>query len=138
MAPHTITPAVGAVCRCKTKAGLRRFTTESPHTNTIVITAEIESGFVTKDDLVPFRCSPFSSFMAPLQTEASMGGCQESTRNGRRDPRCPSARRLRMVRENTGAPSEGATCAWMAVDEEVGCTRAYLTMWRSSRRLVCR
>ncbi|GFT98171.1 e3 ubiquitin-protein ligase RNF13 [Trichonephila clavipes] len=24
MAPHTITPAVGAVCRCKAKAGLRR------------------------------------------------------------------------------------------------------------------
>ncbi|GFT76056.1 uncharacterized protein TNCV_1255451 [Trichonephila clavipes] len=24
MAPHTITPAVGVVCRCKAKAGLRR------------------------------------------------------------------------------------------------------------------
>ncbi|GFS94621.1 hypothetical protein TNCV_3649701 [Trichonephila clavipes] len=24
MAPHTITPAVGALCRCKAKAGLRR------------------------------------------------------------------------------------------------------------------
>ncbi|GFS57067.1 transposable element Tcb1 transposase [Trichonephila clavipes] len=46
--------------------------------------------------------------------------------------------RRRMVREDTGAPSEGATCAWMAVDEAVGCTRAFLTMWRSSRRLVCR
>ncbi|GFX73960.1 uncharacterized protein TNCV_2954451, partial [Trichonephila clavipes] len=72
MAPHTITLAVGAVCRCKVKAGLRR----SPHTNTIVITAEIESGFVAKDDLVPFRCSPVSSCAAPLQTEASMGGRQ--------------------------------------------------------------
>ncbi|GFW65171.1 uncharacterized protein TNCV_394371 [Trichonephila clavipes] len=40
--------------------------------------------------------------------------------------------------EDTGAPIEGATCAWMAVDESVGCTRAYLTMWWSSRRLVCR
>ncbi|GFX02827.1 uncharacterized protein TNCV_4438091 [Trichonephila clavipes] len=26
----------------------------------------------------------------------------------------------------------------MAADEAVGCTRAFLTMWRSSRRLVCR
>ncbi|GFW18743.1 hypothetical protein TNCV_1369971 [Trichonephila clavipes] len=52
------------------------FTTGSPHTNTIVITAEIESGFVTKDDLVPFRCSPVSSSAAPLLTEASMGGRQ--------------------------------------------------------------
>ncbi|GFV94852.1 uncharacterized protein TNCV_1028501 [Trichonephila clavipes] len=34
--------------------------------------------------------------------------------------------------------SKGATCARMAADEEVGCTRALLMMWRSSRRLVCR
>ncbi|GFV29682.1 uncharacterized protein TNCV_330481 [Trichonephila clavipes] len=53
-------------------------------------------------------------------------------------PRKTKARRLRMVQEDTGAPNEGATCAWMAVDEAVGCTRAFLTMWRSSRRLVCR
>ncbi|GFV49231.1 hypothetical protein TNCV_237651 [Trichonephila clavipes] len=44
--------------------------------NTIVITAEIESGFVAKEDLVPFHCSPVSSCVAPLQTEARMGGCQ--------------------------------------------------------------
>ncbi|GFW51175.1 uncharacterized protein TNCV_3594571 [Trichonephila clavipes] len=48
------------------------------------------------------------------------------------------ARRLRTVREDTGAPSEGATCAWIAADEAVGCTRAFLMMWWSSRRLVCR
>ncbi|GFT95291.1 hypothetical protein TNCV_3325941 [Trichonephila clavipes] len=33
-------------------------------------------------------------------------GVKGSTRNGRRDPKCPSARRLRMVREDTGDPSE--------------------------------
>ncbi|GFU98933.1 uncharacterized protein TNCV_3381791 [Trichonephila clavipes] len=70
MAPHTIIPAVGAVCRCKATAGLRR----SPHTNAIVITAEIESRFVTKDDLVEFHRSPVSSCVAQLQTEASMSG----------------------------------------------------------------
>ncbi|GFX96991.1 uncharacterized protein TNCV_1997231 [Trichonephila clavipes] len=58
-------------------------------------------------------------------------GVKGSTRNGRHDPKCPSARRLRMVREDTGAPNEGVTCAWMAADEEGGCTRAFLTMWRS-------
>ncbi|GFU00195.1 uncharacterized protein TNCV_801741 [Trichonephila clavipes] len=42
-----------------------------------------------------------------------------------------------MVLEGTG-PSEGATCAWMATDEADDCTRAFHTMWRSSRRLVCR
>ncbi|GFV83259.1 hypothetical protein TNCV_1899851 [Trichonephila clavipes] len=62
----------GSGVRCKAKAGLRR----SPHTNTIVITVDIESGFVAKDKLVPFHCSPVSSYTAPLQTEASMGGCQ--------------------------------------------------------------
>ncbi|PRD34191.1 UNVERIFIED_CONTAM: hypothetical protein NCL1_15354 [Trichonephila clavipes] len=56
-------------------------------------------------------------------------GVKGSTRNGLRDPKYPSARRLRMVREDTGAPSEGATCAWMTADEAVGCTRAFLTMW---------
>ncbi|GFV90016.1 uncharacterized protein TNCV_4643561 [Trichonephila clavipes] len=43
-----------------------------------------------------------------------------------------------MVREDTWTPAEGATCAWMTADEAVGCTRAFLTMWWSSRRLVCR
>ncbi|GFX41582.1 uncharacterized protein TNCV_3109781 [Trichonephila clavipes] len=35
-------------------------------------------------------------------------------------------------------PSEGSTCAWMAVDEAVSCMRAFQTMWRSFLRLVCR
>ncbi|PRD27942.1 UNVERIFIED_CONTAM: hypothetical protein NCL1_33927 [Trichonephila clavipes] len=65
-------------------------------------------------------------------------GVMGSTRNGRRDPECLSARRLRMIREDTGGPNEGATCAWMTSDEEVGCTREFLTIWRSSERLVCR
>ncbi|GFW33812.1 hypothetical protein TNCV_3588981 [Trichonephila clavipes] len=83
MTPHTIPPAVGVVCRCKAKAELRR-SPRVPHTNTIVITAEIESGFslslslslsrarVAYDDLVPFHCNPVSVCVAPLQTEASM------------------------------------------------------------------
>ncbi|PRD25543.1 UNVERIFIED_CONTAM: hypothetical protein NCL1_40611 [Trichonephila clavipes] len=73
MAPHTITPAVGVVCHCKAKAGLRHSPQGLPYTNTIVITAKIESGFVTKDYLVPFRCSPVSLCTAPLQMEVSMG-----------------------------------------------------------------
>ncbi|GFW23709.1 uncharacterized protein TNCV_2032521 [Trichonephila clavipes] len=115
------------------KGRIEVFTTEPPLTNTIFITAEIESGFVAKDDLVPFRCSPVSSCKAQLQTEASMGGRQGSTYNGCHDPKCLSARRLRMVREDIGALNEGATCVWMAADEAVGCTHAFLTMWRSSR-----
>ncbi|GFX28044.1 uncharacterized protein TNCV_774281 [Trichonephila clavipes] len=48
------------------------------------------------------------------------------------------SRRLRIVREDTGASSEGATCAWMMAKEAVGCTLAFLTMWWASRRLVYR
>ncbi|GFY22076.1 transposable element Tcb2 transposase [Trichonephila clavipes] len=44
-----------------------------------------------------------------------------STSYGCCDPKCPSARRLRIVREDTGAPNEGATCAWMVTNEAVGC-----------------
>ncbi|GFU81353.1 uncharacterized protein TNCV_3583351 [Trichonephila clavipes] len=77
MAPYTITKAVGVVYRCQPKAGFRHSPRGSPHTNTIVITVDIESGFVAKDDLVPFNCSPVSSRAAPLLTEMSMGGCQE-------------------------------------------------------------
>ncbi|GFW69135.1 hypothetical protein TNCV_1818891 [Trichonephila clavipes] len=44
--------------------------------NTIFITDEIESGFLAKDDLDPFRFSPVSSYAVALQTEASTGGHQ--------------------------------------------------------------
>ncbi|GFT44557.1 uncharacterized protein TNCV_2808081 [Trichonephila clavipes] len=54
-------------------------------------------------------------------------GVKGSTRNRRRYPKCPSARRLRMVREDIGACSEGAK-AWMAADEAFGCTCEFLTM----------
>ncbi|GFU98654.1 transposon Ty3-G Gag-Pol polyprotein [Trichonephila clavipes] len=60
----------------KSKGRIVAFTTGSPHTNTIVIAAEIESEFVAKNELVPFRSSPVSSCVALLQTVASMGGRQ--------------------------------------------------------------
>ncbi|GFW06280.1 hypothetical protein TNCV_37541 [Trichonephila clavipes] len=47
---------------------------QSPLTNTIGITADIQPAFVAKDYLVPFRCSSVSSCAGPLQMEASMGG----------------------------------------------------------------
>ncbi|GFW45313.1 uncharacterized protein TNCV_4734201 [Trichonephila clavipes] len=88
--------------------------------------------------LVPSRCSPVSSCAVPLQTEASMGGCQgqhtlwalQSQMSFSQAPSYGSRRRR--------ASSEGATCAWMVADEAVGRTRAFLTMWWSSRWLVCR
>ncbi|GFT90345.1 transposable element Tcb1 transposase [Trichonephila clavipes] len=58
-------------------------------------------------------------------------GVKDSTRNRRRDPKCPSARRLHMAREDTGAPNEGATCAWMAADEAVGSRHIQLPLWQA-------
>ncbi|GFT07095.1 hypothetical protein TNCV_1416121 [Trichonephila clavipes] len=77
----------------------------------IVSTAEIESGFVDKDNLVPFRCSPVSSCVAPLQTEASM------------------------VREDPGAPSEGTTCAWMAAQLCAAIQAAQQCVWGQRTRM---
>ncbi|GFX28336.1 uncharacterized protein TNCV_596491 [Trichonephila clavipes] len=109
----------------------------SPHTNTIVITTEIESGFIAKDDWFHSTVVQFPRARYHSKRWRRWVGVKGSTRIGCRDSKCPSTRRLRMVRENTWAPSEGSTCAWMAVYEAVGCTRAFLTMWRSSRQMVC-
>ncbi|GFX96591.1 uncharacterized protein TNCV_1442651 [Trichonephila clavipes] len=138
MALHTIAPAVGAVCLCKAKAGLRR----SPwgfHTRTrlsSLLRLNLDSSLKT---------TWFHSAAVQLprawhhsKRRRRWVGVKGSTRNGRRDPKCPTARRLRMVRVDTGAPNEGATCDWMEADEIVGWTRAFLTMWWSSRQLVCR
>ncbi|GFT26221.1 uncharacterized protein TNCV_1544301 [Trichonephila clavipes] len=97
MAPHTITPAVGAVC-----------------------------------------CFQFPRARHHSKRRRPWVGVKGSTRNGLHDPKCPSANHLCMVRKDTRAPREGATCAWMAADEAVDCTRTFLMMWRSSRRQVCR
>ncbi|GFX58137.1 hypothetical protein TNCV_4048951 [Trichonephila clavipes] len=51
--------------------------------------------------------------------------------------KCPSARRLPKVQEDTEAPSECAICAEITANEAVGFTCAFLTMWWSFRRLVC-
>ncbi|GFX49684.1 hypothetical protein TNCV_1637221 [Trichonephila clavipes] len=58
------------------KKRFEEFITGSLPTSTIVITAEIEYGFLAKDDLVPFHCSPVSSCVTPHQTKSSMGGRQ--------------------------------------------------------------
>ncbi|PRD32519.1 UNVERIFIED_CONTAM: hypothetical protein NCL1_20185 [Trichonephila clavipes] len=83
-----------------------------------------------------------SSFLVPGTTPNGSvdeeGGVKGSKRNGCHDPKCPSAGRLRMVREDTGGPNEGSTCVWIATDAAVGCTSAFLRMWWCSRRLICR
>ncbi|GFT13335.1 hypothetical protein TNCV_1550921 [Trichonephila clavipes] len=65
-----------------------------------------------------------------MRSTTPNGGVKRSTRNEHRDSKCPSARCFRMVRGDTGAPSEGATCTWKAAKEAVGCTWTFLTMRR--------
>ncbi|GFT76027.1 uncharacterized protein TNCV_1255351 [Trichonephila clavipes] len=138
MAPHTLTPAVGEVCRCKANAGLRR----SPrclHIRTrlsSLLRLKLDSSLKT----TWFHSTAVQSSRAWHHSKRRRRwvDVKGSTRNGRCDPKCSSARRLRMVREDTETPNEGSTCAWMAANEAVGCTRAFLTMCRSSHRLVCR
>ncbi|GFW19490.1 uncharacterized protein TNCV_1603841 [Trichonephila clavipes] len=124
---------MGAVCCCKAKAGLRR----SPpglYTRTRLSTLLI----LNLDSSLKTSWFHSTAVLFPRvglhsKRRRRWVGVKGSTRNGHRDPKCPSVRCLRMVREDTGAPNKGATCAWMAADEAVGCTRAFLTMWRSSR-----
>ncbi|GFV48794.1 uncharacterized protein TNCV_3705251 [Trichonephila clavipes] len=132
MAPHTITPAVEAVCRCKTKARLR-YLPRGLHTRTqfsSLLRLNLDSAL--KTTWFHSAAVQFPRARHHSKQRRRWVGVKGNTCNGLRDPKCPSAMRLRMVREDTGAPNEGATCTWMAADEAVRCTRAFLTMWRFS------
>ncbi|GFX22227.1 uncharacterized protein TNCV_2950731 [Trichonephila clavipes] len=138
MAPHTITTAVGAVCSCKAKAGLRR-SPRDLHTRTrlsSLLRLNLDSSL--KTTWFHSAAVQFPRARHHSKRRRRWVGVKGSARNGHHDPKCSSARHLRMVREDTGAPNEGATCTWMATDEAVGCTCAFLTMCRFSQRLVCR
>ncbi|GFV92719.1 uncharacterized protein TNCV_1375691 [Trichonephila clavipes] len=141
MTPHTITPAVGAVCRCKAKAGLRH-SPRGVHTRTrlsSLLRLNLDSLSSLKTTWLHSVAVQFPRARHHSKRRwCQWVGVKGSTRNGNRDPKCPSARHLRMAREDTRAPSEGATCAWIAVDEAVGCTCEFFTMWRSSQRLIYR
>ncbi|GFU63458.1 uncharacterized protein TNCV_45041 [Trichonephila clavipes] len=132
MIPHTITPAVGVVFLCKTKAGLRR-SIRGLNTRTrlsSLLRLNLDSSVETNwfhSIAVQFNLAQHHS-----KRRCRWLGVKGSTRYERRDPKCPSARRIPMLREDTGVPDEGATCAWIAADEAIGSTCAILTMWRPS------
>ncbi|GFW09730.1 uncharacterized protein TNCV_867931 [Trichonephila clavipes] len=102
MAPHTITLAVGTVCRCKAKAGLRR-SPRGLHTQTqlsSLLRLNLDSSL--KTTWFHSAAVQFPRARHPSKQRRRWVGVKGSTRNGRRDPICPSARRLRMVREDRG------------------------------------
>ncbi|GFX52160.1 uncharacterized protein TNCV_548191 [Trichonephila clavipes] len=138
MASRTFTPAVGVVCRCKAKAGLRR-SPRGLHTRTR-LSSLLRLNLYSSLKTTWFHSTAVQFHRARHHSKRKHRwvGVKGSTRNGRRDPKCPSARRFCMVPEDTGAQSNGATCSWMAADEAVIYTHVFLSMWWSSRRLICR
>ncbi|GFW97771.1 uncharacterized protein TNCV_1425341 [Trichonephila clavipes] len=135
MAPRTITPAEGAACRCKAKAGLKqRHSPRGLHTRTRLSSLQrlnLHSSLKTtwfNSGAVQFPRARHQSKRRRRWVDV-----KGSTRTGHRNSKCPAARRLPMIREDTGEPSEGATCAWMASDEAVGCTRSISFFFTSSQ-----
>ncbi|GFS73401.1 uncharacterized protein TNCV_1101351 [Trichonephila clavipes] len=102
MAPHTITPAVGAVCRCKAKAGLR----QSPrglHTRTrlsSLLRLNLDSSL--KTTWFHSAAVQFPGAQHHSKRRRRWVVIKTNTRNGSRGPKCSSARRLRMIRDDTG------------------------------------
>ncbi|GFW62415.1 hypothetical protein TNCV_290891 [Trichonephila clavipes] len=50
-----------------------------------------------------------------------------STRNGS-DPKCPSARHLRIFQEDIVGPTERANCTWMTADQALA-VRVHFLRW---------
>ncbi|GFU73351.1 uncharacterized protein TNCV_4731681 [Trichonephila clavipes] len=125
---QAIEPSVGAVCRCKAKTGLRR----SPRG--LHIRTRLSSLLRFNLDFALRTAWFHFGAVSLLVRGATLNGGVDGWLS--RAAVIPNA--LRMVQEDTGTPNEATTCAWRAADEAVGCTRAFLIMWRSSRRLVCR
>ncbi|GFV76720.1 uncharacterized protein TNCV_4729401 [Trichonephila clavipes] len=122
----TITPAVLAVCRCKAKAELKRLP-QGLHTRTR-LSSLLNRNLSLKTTWFYSTAHLCFLLRGTTPNEGVHGWASKAARVMGADPKCPSTRRLRMVREDTGAPSEGATCSRIAADEVVGSTRAFLTM----------
>ncbi|GFV73404.1 uncharacterized protein TNCV_3389201 [Trichonephila clavipes] len=138
MAPHAITPAVEVVCHCKAKAGLRR-SPRGLHTRTrlsSLLRLSLDSSQKTTWFSIPLQ----SSFLVRCTTpNGGVDGWASRAAHvmGAVIPNVLQPSAFVWFEKTQGAPSEGATCAWIAADEEVGCSRAFLMKWRSSQRLVC-
>ncbi|GFV44063.1 hypothetical protein TNCV_3571841 [Trichonephila clavipes] len=72
------------------------------------------------DVMVPHSAASFSSSFLVRASNPNKGveGCSSRAKacNGRHDPKCPSARCLRIIREDTWVPNEDATCPWVLTD----------------------
>ncbi|GFV00125.1 e3 ubiquitin-protein ligase RNF13 [Trichonephila clavipes] len=94
MTLHTIPPTVGAVCRCKAKTGLRR-SLRGHHTRTrlsSLLRLNLDSSL--KTTWFHSAAVQFPRARHHSKRRHRWVGVKGSRRNGRRDPKCPSARHL--------------------------------------------
>ncbi|GFY06922.1 uncharacterized protein TNCV_4090241 [Trichonephila clavipes] len=96
MAPYTLTPAVGAVCHCRAKAGLKR----SPHSlqtrTRLSSLLRLNMDSSLKTNWLPSTAVQFPRKRHHSKRRRRWFGVKGSPRNWRRDSKCPLARRLRM------------------------------------------
>ncbi|GFS50925.1 uncharacterized protein TNCV_4848171 [Trichonephila clavipes] len=136
MAPNTITPAMEAAYRDKAKAELWR-SPRSLHTRTrLSLLLRLNLDWSLKTIWFYSAAVQFPRAWHHSKRRYRWVGVKGSTLNGCRDPKCPSAMCLRIVQEDTGAPSELCYLCLDGGDKAVGCTWAFLT--RTYRRLVYR
>ncbi|GFW93278.1 uncharacterized protein TNCV_2603961 [Trichonephila clavipes] len=102
MTPHTITTAMGAVCHCKAKAGLRRLPRGFHARTRLSSLLRLNLDSSLKTTWLNSAAVQFPRVRHHSKRRRRWEDVKGSTRNGRRDPKCLSARRLRMVREDTG------------------------------------
>ncbi|GFV80745.1 hypothetical protein TNCV_4619061 [Trichonephila clavipes] len=103
----------------------------------MVITTQVESELVAKNNLTLFDCSPKPSSVTLLQTEAMVRECRwGSIRNGCHDSNYSLARRLVMVLIHLEVRSEVAAWEWKGDNESVGAMRECRIMQRSSQLLL--
>ncbi|GFS75991.1 uncharacterized protein TNCV_4666271 [Trichonephila clavipes] len=102
IAPDTITPVVGAVCRCKAKAGLRRSPRGVLTRTQLPSLLRLNLDSSLKTTWFHSAAVQFPRVRHHSKRRRRWVGVKRSTRNGHRDPKCPSTRHLLMVREDTG------------------------------------
>ncbi|GFV58212.1 uncharacterized protein TNCV_3433951 [Trichonephila clavipes] len=106
MAPHCITLAVGAVCHCKAKAGLRRSPRGLHRRTRLPSLLRLNLDSSLKTTCFHSAAVQFPSARHHSKRRLQWVGVKGSTRNGHRDLKCPSARHIHLVRKDTGASSE--------------------------------
>ncbi|GFW82691.1 uncharacterized protein TNCV_3492631 [Trichonephila clavipes] len=138
MALHTITPAVGVVCCCKVKVGLR-YSLWGLHTRTrfsLLLELNLDSSLKS----TWFHSVAVKSRRARRHSKwrCRWLGVKGRTRNGCHDTKISFGQAVCGGSRRHGAPSKGATCIWTAVNEAVGYTLYSLAIFVSYDVAVCR